>query len=63
MVIITGNKLLGQHWERFKNFQATRHPKNNVDYLEAEGYDIFVESVNWGVWTRKGFQKSGRNTS
>jgi hypothetical protein len=34
--------------DRFKNFQGIKHPENNVDYFEAEGYDIFIQTVDNG---------------
>ncbi|NOS93767.1 MAG: hypothetical protein HOP30_17750 [Cyclobacteriaceae bacterium] len=48
--------LLGQSAERFKNFHGLRDPRRQMQFFEAEGYDIFIERVAYSL-DEKGISK------
>jgi hypothetical protein len=56
LLTVLSHGLFGQDENRFKNFQAIKHPESGVLFLEAEGYDIFVESLDFGL-NEKGISK------
>jgi hypothetical protein len=41
--------LFGQSVDRFKNFHGLKAPGGSDQFLEAEGYDIFIQTVNHGL--------------
>src|SRR5258706_12019049 len=53
---ILSHGLFGQDESRFKNFHGINHPQSNVDFFEAEGYDIFIQSVDYRL-DEKGISK------
>jgi hypothetical protein len=53
---ILSHGLFGQNENRFKNFHGIKDPQNNVDFFEAEGYDIFIQPFNNGL-DEKGISK------
>lgn len=56
LTTILSHGLLGQDDNRFRNFHGIRHPQNNVDFFEAEGYDIFIQPFENGL-DEKGISK------
>src|SRR5690242_9281638 len=48
-LIILCHTLFGQDLNRFKNFHGIKHPDANADFFEAEGYDIFIQSLDYGL--------------
>jgi len=46
---ILSHGLFGQDENRFRNFHGIKHPQNNVDFFEAEGYDIFIQPFDNGL--------------
>jgi hypothetical protein len=41
---ILSHGLLGQDENRFRNFHGLKHPQDNAEFFEAEGYEIFIQS-------------------
>jgi hypothetical protein len=62
LTTILSHGLLGQDENRFKNFHGIKHPQNNVDFFEAEGYDIFIQPFDNGL-DEKGISKIKRKYS
>jgi hypothetical protein len=48
--------VFAQDANRFKNFHGIRNTQNNVDYFEAEGYQIIIQTLEYGV-DEKGISK------
>src|SRR5690349_16234109 len=48
--------LFAQSENRFRNFHGINHPQNDVHFFEAEGYEIFIQSVENGL-DEKGISK------
>lgn len=49
LLTILSHCLYAQDENRFRNFHGIKHPQNNVDFFEAEGYDIFIQSFDNGL--------------
>jgi len=49
LATIISHVLVGQDENRFRNFHGIKHPQNNVDFFEAEGYDIFIQPFDNGL--------------
>ena len=56
LTTILSHGLLGQDDNRFRNFHGIRYPQSNVDFFEAEGYDIFIQPFENGL-DEKGISK------
>ncbi len=57
--------LLAQSEDRFHNFQIILNPNNQVRFIEAEGYDIFIQTFNYpadaaGIKKIRGNIRSGK---
>lgn len=49
LLLVLCHALSGQDVNRFRNFHGIKHPDANADFFEAEGYDIFIQSVDNGL--------------
>jgi hypothetical protein len=56
LVTVMSHILFGQDENRFKNFQGLKDPRGQEQFLEAEGYDIFIQNVDNGL-DEKGISK------
>ena len=56
LAVILSCKLFGQDANRFKNFHGIKPANSNIHFFEAEGYEIFIEQINYRL-DEKGLKK------
>lgn len=49
LVAVHSHSVRAQDANRFKNFHGIKQPQSKADFFEAEGYDIFVQSVDYAL--------------
>src|SRR5438105_3415602 len=49
LLTVLSHILFGQDEKRFKNYHGLKDPRGQGQFFEAEGYDIFIRSIDNGL--------------